>query len=375
MRLISPRMRLNDFSVPRVRQPDMLMLDCVAGSHAYGTAVAGSDEDRRGVFAAPRRFLLGLDTIEQVSDERHDEVYYEVGRFISLLLKNAPNVLELLAMPEDCVLKRHPAMDLLKPEIFLSKLCAKTFGEYAMGQIRKARGLNKKVVNPQPDERYGALHFCHVPEGQGSAPVERWLAERGLTPRDCSLTAVRGIPGFFAMYPACGENERGILSPKDPDALLVCSVPPDAAPIGWMHFNQDAFKAHCKAHREYHDWVRLRNPERHAANARADRGYDVKNLMHTLRLLDTAADIAREGKLIVRRPNRDFLLRVRAGEFSYEELVDRAEARHAEVTAAFAHSPLRELPDESAARDALDGIRVIMARHARSHRTRGAFLG
>ncbi len=29
-----------------------------------------------------------------------------------------------------------------------------SFGNYAMGQIRKARGLNKKIVNPQPETRH-----------------------------------------------------------------------------------------------------------------------------------------------------------------------------------------------------------------------------
>jgi hypothetical protein len=112
-----------------------------------------------------------------------------------------------------------------------------------------------------------------------------------------------------------------------------------------MHFNQDAFKAHCKSHREYWDWVAQRNEERYANNARHGRGYDSKNLMHTLRLLDMAGEIAREGILRIRRPNRDYLLRVRAGEFDYEELVARAEEQLAEVQAEFEASTLPEQPD------------------------------
>src|ERR1035437_9487135 len=69
----------------------------------------------------------------------------------------------------------------------------------------------------------------------------------------------------------------------------------------------------------------------------AIRGYNSKNLMHTLRLLDMAAEIAAEGLLRVRRPNRDYLLRVRAGEFDYEELVARAEEKLAEIRQAFEH--------------------------------------
>ena len=80
-------------------------------------------------------------------------------------------------------------------------------------------------------------------------------------------------------------------------------------------------------------------------NASHGRGYDSKNLMHTLRLLDMAEDIATEGIIRVRRPNRDFLLQVRAGEFEYEELVAWAEERLARANAAFEKSKLPERPD------------------------------
>lgn len=90
---------------------------------------------------------------------------------------------------------------------------------------------------------------------------------------------------------------RGLVSPKDPDALIFSSVLKDAGPIGWMQFNHDAFRAHCKAHREYWEWVGQRNEERYTTNTQHGRGYDSKNLLHTLRLLDMAGEIAREGVL------------------------------------------------------------------------------
>jgi predicted nucleotidyltransferase len=340
-----PLLRQADFTLERIRQPDLLLFDTVAGSHAYGTAVDGSDEDRRGVFIAPDAFLLGLDSIEQVADERSDEVYYELGRFVELLLKNNPNVLELLGSPDDCVRYRHPLFDLLRPELFLSKRCAATFGEYAMGQIRKARGLNKKIVNPQPEKRMELLDFCHVPDGQGSLPIREWLAARGLTQERCGLTALSHATDLFAIYHDPALNYRGLVSPKDPDALHFSSVPKDAQPIGWMSCNRDAFRAHCKAHREYWEWVSNRNEQRFRTNAEHGRGYDSKNLLHTLRLLDMAEEIANEGVLRVRRPNREFLLQVRAGEFDYDELVERAERQLERVKAAFAHANLPDEPD------------------------------
>lgn len=351
--------RRTDFTVPRVQQADFLLFDAVAGSHAYGTAVEGSDEDRRGVFAAPASFLLGLSALEQVSDEKSDLVYYELGRFVELLLKNNPNALEVLAIPEDCVRYKHPLFDLLESSLFLSKLCGQTFGGYAMGQIRKARGLNKKIVNPQPRERKALTEFCFVLEGQGTRPLEAWLSERGYHSRDCGLVAARHAPNVYAIFHDrdASLSYRGIISPKDESALVCSSVPLEAEPVGWMTCNRDAFKAHCKSHREYWEWVELRNEERYRTNSEHGRGYDSKNLMHTLRLLDMAEEIATEGILRVRRPNRDFLLRIRNGEFHYEELVLRAEEQLQRVEEAFSRSALPDQPDPKLAEERLLQIR------------------
>ena len=52
------------------------------------------------------------------------------------------------------------------------------------------------------------------------------------------------------------------------------------------------------------------------------------------------------------------LLRVRAGEFEYEELVSRAEQQLAEMTAAFETSSLPYQPDRDRVNRLLAGIRM-----------------
>ncbi len=349
-------LRERDLTVKRVRQPDLLLFDAVVGSHAYGTTVESSDIDRGGIFVMPQGFCLGLYDIQQTSDDRHDQVYYEVGRFVDLALKSNPNILELLAIPDDCVEYRHPLFSLLTLDLFLSKECARTFGQYAMGQIRKARGLNKKIVNPQPEERKGVLEFCYILEGQGSTPLLEWLDKQGLKAQECGLTGVPHGKNVFALYGGDG-GYRGLVSEKDRDALVCSSVPREARPLAWMVFQQDAFRVHCKAHREYWEWVEERNEDRYAVNVEHGRGYDSKNLMHTYRLLQMALEIAEEGELRVRRPNRDHLLRIRAGEFSYDELLAGAEKLLLEVEEAFANADLPDEPDETKANEVLVEIR------------------
>ncbi len=339
--------------------PDNLLLECVSGSKAYGTDTPESDEDLRGVFVVPRRVLYGLSTIEQVSDTGNDETYYEVGRFVELLLKNNPNVMELLYMPEDCIRFRNSLMDLLQPELFLSKLCKDTFAGYAMTQVKKARGLNKKIVNPMEVERKSLLEFCFVVEGQGSVPLETWLAKKGIQQSECGLVSIPHMRDVYGVYHDSSQTlgYRGVIRDNEGTELCLSSVPKGEQPVGWMNFNRDGFKRHCKEYKEYWQWVNERNEARYTTNVEHGKNYDSKNLMHTFRLLDTAAEIAREGRIGVRRPNREFLMSVRRGEFDYDDLIRMAEEKIEEIHELFAVSPLPETPDRKKAEEALVEIR------------------
>jgi predicted nucleotidyltransferase len=116
-----------------------MLLQIISGSRAYGLDTPQSDTDIKGVFALPKREFYGLDYTEQVNNQTNDIVYYELGRFVDLLMNNNPNLLELLATPEQFVLHKTPLISLLKPEMFLSKLCCKTFCRLAMSEEKLAR--------------------------------------------------------------------------------------------------------------------------------------------------------------------------------------------------------------------------------------------
>lgn len=135
-------------TIQDLKNKKLIVYECISGSKAYGLDLPGSDTDIKGVYILPQEFIYGLNYIPQVSDKTNDTVYYELGRFIELLMRNNPNLLELLATPEDKVLIRDPIMGKIKPELFVSKKCKDSFGGYAFTQIGKARGLNKKIVNP-----------------------------------------------------------------------------------------------------------------------------------------------------------------------------------------------------------------------------------
>src|SRR3954462_5662397 len=118
-------------TIPELKERKLLLLDCISGSRAYGLHTPQSDTDRKGVFLLPKVDYYGLTYTEQVHNESNDEVYYERKRFVQLLAVTNPNILELLATPEDCIMYTHPVMDMLRPELFLSKLCKQSFAGYA----------------------------------------------------------------------------------------------------------------------------------------------------------------------------------------------------------------------------------------------------
>ncbi|MEM7012878.1 MAG: nucleotidyltransferase domain-containing protein [Verrucomicrobiota bacterium] len=341
------------------RSESCLLFECVSGSRAYGLDTPESDTDLRGVFVAPRQLLYGFGAPDQVSDESHDQSYFEIGRFVELLLKNNPNILEMLYTASDCVRFKNPLFNLLKPEMFLSKLCEATFSGYAITQVRKARGLNKKIVNPVNKERKSLLDFCHVLAGQGSEPLLNWLSERGLDQRQCGLVNIPHMREVYGIYidrdGTC--SYRGVLSKKDSTMVACSRIDRDAEPAAWMSVNVDGFKKYCKNYHEYWEWVEKRNDARYQTNVDHGRNYDSKNMMHTFRLLDVAKEIAAEGRITVRSPNRDWLLKVRAGEFLYDYLLAQAEDRIAEITTLFEKCSLQDQPCRASGEAVLVEIR------------------
>lgn len=348
-------MRSSSLSLETVRSPGCLLFECITGSRAYGTDTPESDSDLRGVFVMPRSSFFGTDRVDQVSDETNDETYYEIGRFIELLGKSNPNILEMLYSEPEWTRFSHPLFAGIQPGWVLSKLCESTFAGYAMTQVRKARGLNKKIVNPMEGPRKSLLEFCYVVENQGSVPLKRWLEQNDLCQEDCGLVKIPHMRDVFGIFQ--GRNYRGIVKSEASTELLMSSIPKGESPVGWMQFNKDGYKKYCREYREYQDWLKNRNEARYADNAEHGRNYDSKNLMHTFRLLDMAEEIAKEKTITVRRPNRDFLMQIRRGEFEYEALISRAEEKIIGISEAFASSDLPEKPDVGKLEEALIEIR------------------
>lgn len=332
-----------------------LLFKAISGSHAYGLQHKDSDVDIRGVFVLPKSLFFGLDPVEQLSDPTNDIVFYELYKFFALLIKNNPNMLELLRMPADCIQYRHPLFDKLKPQLFLSRRCKATFAGYAASQIKKARGLNKKIVNPMKKERKTVLDFCYVVQDGGSVSLQQFLTDRDLQQENCGLVNVPNMQGVFALYHSKVHKYSGVIRGAQANDIALSSIPKGEQAIGVMFYNANGYSVYCKEYRQYWEWVERRNESRYQNTLTHGKRYDAKNMMHTFRLLHMAEEIASTGNFSVRRTHdRDFLWEIRQGAFEYEELVERAAEKMEEIEGLFDHSDLPDTPDE----DRLDNLLV-----------------
>ncbi|MCD8296607.1 MAG: nucleotidyltransferase domain-containing protein, partial [Prevotella sp.] len=199
----------------QITDSNLLLYRYVRGSHAYGIATETSDMDEGGVYMCPLYQLngLGFDYQDQVSDAKADKVWLELNKFMRLLVKSNPTVLESLFIPENYILYEHPIMSRIKEhrDEFISKECFDSFYGYGVSQIKKCRGLNKKINNPVT-ERLWPLDFCYTFYGQGSSKIRNWLEYRGLDQKYCGLVNIPNMHDVYGCYYDWGRffSDNGI---------------------------------------------------------------------------------------------------------------------------------------------------------------------
>lgn len=368
----------------------------VAGSHAYGTAHAGSDRDVRGVFALPAvRYLELREAPRQVSDDRNNTIYYALRRFLELASNANPSILELLYMPPDCILRCEPAMEhvLRSRNLFVTRRAYESHVEYATAQIARARGRNKWVNNPQPRDPPSRESFCWiVPRGEGPTPYRPVpLAQSGIDLRTCRVAALEHTPDVYRLYqyddadadadatdtgtgdrdPAnhVSQVDRGARAPGvfrgEGGGQIVCSSIPlsDEATrcIGLLIYNRTAHEHAGRDHKSYWQWRAARNEARWTSQERGERDYDAKNMMHTFRLLLAGEWILRYGEPLVRVTGEHltFLRSILDGNHAYDALIAEAEARVQAMAELRAKSTLPEEPDAAAVDALLCGATAI----------------
>ncbi len=336
---------MQTLTIDWIKNNGLLIFEAITGSKAYGLDTANSDTDIKGVFVLPKDMFYGLEYTPQVNNETNDIVYYELKRFMELLSKSNPNILEMLCSPERCVLQKQPVMEMLQPEMFVSKMCEQSFANYAFTQIKKAYGLEKKIMQPVEEERKSVLDFCFVYQEKEAVPLKKFLEEKGLEQCKMGLAAVAHLRDCYNLYYSEENNYSGAVKKENANDVCLSSIPKGENTIGILYFNKDGYSVYCKQYKEYWDWVAKRNDNRYNTTMAHGKKYDSKNMMHVFRLLLVAKEIATEGTINVHRKDRDFLLAIKEGKFEYDDLVQQATALKDELPMLYQQSGLMDAPD------------------------------
>ena len=122
------------------------------------------------------------------------------------------------------------------------------------------------------------------------------------------------------------------------------------------------YKAARTEWEQYHHWRVTRNAARAEAEARY--GYDTKHGAHLWRLLEMCREILLTGQVHVWRGDRDadVLRAIRDGAWPYEQLVERAKERDAELTAIVAER--RHVVPDRPDMDRIDALCVELVEDA-----------
>jgi predicted nucleotidyltransferase len=322
-----------------------LLVKHFAGSIAYGTNLPSSDTDYRGIFCAePINLLTPFFNVKECTDtSEEDTSLWELSHFMKLCLDCNPNVVETLWVDDQHIVHRTAAYDKLREHRsdFLSKKIAFTTSGYALAQLKRIKGHNKWISNPQPIEAPTQSQFVSLVYNMTEAKV---------LPRDFNFHQL-GKTHFlvaygndmYGMYPHDDTIRR---SAYNADGTLASVANEEVSfeietevnklfskkivtsrriPSFIIKYNKDEYKLAKEKHKQYWDWRINRNEARGELEEKY--GYDTKHAMHLVRLLRMGEEALTTGQLNVFREDAAELLDIRNGSLTYDEVVSYAEEK------------------------------------------------
>jgi len=306
-----------------------MLVKHLAGSKAYGTDIKTSDTDYRGLFYVSEDSIISpWFNVDQITDpSEEDTVYYELRKFMKLLVDQNPNIIETLWVKDEDVIFRTPVYDYLRAnrELLLSSKAAFTYSGYASAQIKRIKGHNKWLNNPMPKERPRQDSFLKL--------------IHNYTKRKMFKFDIQSFNEGYMLVP-CGNDIYGIYEKRDKRISDVdgniLSVQNDftfsslhdqieennlkkTIPLLLVKYCREEYKTAVTKWKQYWDWKTNRNVKRNELEQQY--GYDTKHALHLVRLMRMAKEILTTGIVNVYRADADELLAIRNGSMTYDDLI------------------------------------------------------
>ena len=328
---------------------------CVHGSHAYGTNIATSDRDYRGIVVPPKPILFGFrNKFEQFqTNEPDDVVIFALDKFCRLAADCNPNVIEQLFVEPEHILSITEGGQLLRSERhrFLSRKIIYSFKGYALGQLNRIKTHRNWLLNPPtkaPERKDFGLGTGTGRIGNGDGPVSDQIK--------AALSMIQKKVDSWSLDLSEIESSSRI--------KIAGQVAEWAAEMQYGQFQaagnllgfetnflellkqEQGYKQAQNNWDQYRNWNRNRNASRFAGEEQF--GYDTKNAMHLVRLLTMAEEILTTGEVYVNRErvgDADLLRRIRGGCWSFETLMQWVGAKEEQIKSKQNSSVLPAAPD------------------------------
>lgn len=337
------------------------------GSVAYGTNLPGSDVDLKGVCIPPLNYFFGTKFFEQKDswgtetgnipelDLSQDKVVYSLTKYVQLVQAQNPNILDLLWLPEDCILRTSDIFDnlVLNRKKLLSKAAYNSFGGYAEAQLKRMENHRKWLIAEAKGEAQKRPELRnYVPE---SLAVETMITKDELYAYyEFLVSLLKDRTQYFAQYPEFVSfvhkiDWKGLIKQEGLSAEQAeYSQSITGATDNYIHLlhSTQNYMADLRRYEAWKSWKTNRNVERATLELKC--GYDGKNAAHCLRLQTMAVEILTTQEVKVRRvEDADFLKQVRQGNISYEEVMTLCASLKEQAKAAYATTSLPARVDSS----------------------------
>jgi len=337
----------------------------VVGSRAYGTNHEDSDFDKAGVMIPGIEYFYGMDKFEQFQgypDE--DKTIYDIRKAIKLVSDNNPNMLDLLASPDRCIIKTTPYWDIFRENIdlFISKRCRWTFSGYARAQLERIATHRKYLLDPPKEEptreSFGLNSYSIFPTAQLKAIVYSALGELFITEEkenflneldDVYSDYIMPLFNKYVLHEKLNLAMEYLQAGIKSQANTIMSLGPAFIKDEYLEQATKELKYyHARKNWDrYLEWQKNRNKVR--AELEKKFGYDPKHAMHLIRLYRMGLEILETGKINVDRTNIDAeeLKQIRYGSWSFEKVEQYVEEMDKKMEILYKTSTLQKTCDRN----------------------------
>ena len=302
------------------------IMECKFGSQLYGTATPTSDTDYIGVFVPPTEYLLGLDKVEEVDlsiKDKHengkntanavDRKFYAIDKFLALAMQNNPNILELLFLSTNSIVYMDDTYKFIMDNYdkFVHAGLKDRFIGYAVSQKHKM-----VIKTDKFNEMNTVLDYLE-----------------GLNPR-MVVALLQEDKNFIKIMDDYNKNIK-----IDQKGYTFC-FHDNFLTVGDINILQNNFV------KEAISKIKARIDK---ATNRTELvlayGYDVKFGSHLIRLLLEGKELLETGKLVYPLTYAKEILDIKAGKFTVQEVLDKAEMIENDIRSLSEKNTLRKTAD------------------------------